>query len=268
MTSVMTVRLFFIGTGGGRFATIYQTRNTGGFLIEDGQRIHVDPGPGALTNLSRSGTDPALTDSIMISHCHPDHYSDAAVLVEGMTMGGIKRRGSLMGSRSVLEGINGLGPAVSTYHQSMVEDVRILEAGGEYEAAGMKVSATPTQHTDPSGVGMIFHTSEGDVSYVGDTHLREDVVKAHEGTRVLLLSVTRPSNARVQCHLCTEDAVRFVSEVSPDIAILTHMGVRMVQCGPDREASKIAEATGVRTVAARDLMDVRIGKVIRIRNVS
>ena len=72
----MDVRLVFIGTGGGRFATIYQTRSTGGFILDDGVRMHIDPGPGALTNMSKAGIDPALTESILISHCHPDHYSD------------------------------------------------------------------------------------------------------------------------------------------------------------------------------------------------
>ena len=41
------VRITFLGTGGGRFATIYQARATGGFYIEDGRNLHVDPGPGA-----------------------------------------------------------------------------------------------------------------------------------------------------------------------------------------------------------------------------
>ena len=44
------MKLQFLGTGGGRFATISQKRMTGGFRIDDmGKRnIHVDPGPGAL----------------------------------------------------------------------------------------------------------------------------------------------------------------------------------------------------------------------------
>ena len=70
----------FIGTSGGRFATISQVRGTGGVYIEDQIRIHLDPGPGALVTMSKMGMDPRLTDVIVVSHGHPDHYGDADVL--------------------------------------------------------------------------------------------------------------------------------------------------------------------------------------------
>ena len=258
----MAVQLLFLGTGGGRFATIYQTRSTGGFILRDACTLHVDPGPGALSNMSRAGVDPAATDAILISHCHPDHYSDGEVLVEGMTGGGIRKRGLLAGSESVLRGIEGMGPGVSQYHQSLLPSVEVIAPGSSMSVQGMQVDFTPTLHTDPSGVGMVFHTREGRISYVGDTHMRQDIVDAHHGCRVLMLSVTRPSNARVRCHLCTEDAMDFVEAVRPEVAVLTHMGVRMVQAGPEKEAAKISQETGVRTVAAQDLMLMRIGKRI------
>jgi len=75
----------FLGTGGGRFATVYQVRNTGGIYIEAGVNIHLDQGPGTIINLNRLGIDPARTDGVLVSHCHPDHYADAEVLIEGMT---------------------------------------------------------------------------------------------------------------------------------------------------------------------------------------
>ena len=98
----------FLGTGGGRFATIYQVRSTGGIYVNDGTRLHIDPGPSALMNLSRLSLDPARTDAVLISHCHPDHYADAEMLIEGMTKGGFKRSGTLVGSESVLRWIDRL----------------------------------------------------------------------------------------------------------------------------------------------------------------
>lgn len=260
--------MVFIGTGGGRFATIYQTRSTGGFILDDGVRMHIDPGPGALTNMSKAGIDPALTEAILISHCHPDHYSDGEVLIEGMTLGGIKKRGLIGGSESVMHGIDGIGPGISRYHQSMAQESTILKVGGSLSYRDLKVDFTPTLHTDPTGVGMVFHTSQGKISYVGDTHMKENVVQAHQGARVLLLSVTRPSKARVQCHLCTEDAIEFVEATQPEVAVLTHLGVRMIQAGPEKEADKIAAITGVRTVAARDLMEMTVGNEVSFREYS
>ncbi|MDH3366035.1 MAG: MBL fold metallo-hydrolase, partial [Thermoplasmata archaeon] len=93
------VRITFLGTGGGRFATIYQARATGGFYIEDGRNIHVDPGPGALVRMRSVGLDPMNTHAILISHCHPDHYMDAEILIEAMTEGGTRKQGVLEASR-------------------------------------------------------------------------------------------------------------------------------------------------------------------------
>ena len=64
----------------------------------------MDPGPGALTNMCQIGYDLRKTDAVVVSHCHPDHYSDAASVIEGMTYGGWVKRGSFYGTKSVIEG--------------------------------------------------------------------------------------------------------------------------------------------------------------------
>ena len=80
------MKLQFLGTGGGRFATISQKRMTGGFRIDDidGKNIHVDPGPGALVRTHQYGLNPRKLNLILISHCHTDHYTDAEVLIEAI----------------------------------------------------------------------------------------------------------------------------------------------------------------------------------------
>lgn len=258
------VSITFLGTGGGRFATIYQTRSTGGMLIEDIGRIHLDPGPGALTNMARLGMDPANTDAIVISHCHPDHYSDAEVLIEGMTRGGINTRGTLVGSVSVMDGSDGMRSAVSEYHMRLPERRLTMRPGDRIDVVGTPVSVTPTRHTDASGVGLIFHTSARDVSYMGDTNPSDTVTEAHKGSRVLILNVTRPFGARLRCHLCSEDVADIVETVKPEMTVLTHMGVKMVQEGPEEQARRIAEICGSKILAARDLMRLDINDSITV----
>jgi phosphoribosyl 1,2-cyclic phosphodiesterase len=257
--------LTFLGTGGGRFATIYQVRSTGGLYIYDKQRLHVDPGPSALWMMGRAGLDPAKTDVLLISHCHPDHYSDAEVLLEGMTRGGLKKRGMLVGSRSAIKGLEGFGPAVSAYHQSLVPEVRSVQAGDVVGIGAGEIKVTPSKHSDPSGVGFIIPTSDGAISYVSDTELDSSVVNAHAGSRVLILPLTRGRGARVPNHISTEDAVEFTRKVSPEIVLLTHFGAKLIRQGAGAEAEFIEKETGVRTVAADDLMTVRLGKKIVIK---
>ena len=127
------VRITFLGTGGGRFATVYQVRNTGGIYIEAEANIHLDPGPGAVINLNRLGVDPADTDGVLVSHCHPDHYADAEVLIEGMTRCNFSQRGLVAGSRSVIDGakdfaVNTLLPAALEYDEKQAVNLAAITA--------------------------------------------------------------------------------------------------------------------------------------------
>jgi phosphoribosyl 1,2-cyclic phosphodiesterase len=260
-------KLIFLGTGGGRFSTIYQIRSTGGLYVMDGVNMHIDPGPSAAHQMHRAKLDPAKTDAVLISHCHPDHYTDAEVMIEGMSRGGLKKRGTLLASRSVLEGLNMHGPAISSYHRSLLHSIEMAEPRGETMLGDVRVRFTSTKHNDPTGVGFILETSDGLVSYVSDTELDENVSRQQEGCRVLILPLTRPSEARIPNHLCTEDAIEFVREVRPEMAIMTHFGAKLIYAGADRQAAMIEKATGVRTVAAEDLMSVQLGRSVRVRRV-
>jgi phosphoribosyl 1,2-cyclic phosphodiesterase len=256
--------LTFLGTGGGRFATIYQIRSTGGLYLHDDVNIHIDPGPSALVNMARLKLDPAKTDAVMISHCHPDHYSDAEVLLEGMTRGGLKHRGWLVGSPSVIDGEGGHGPAISEYHRSLPEIVRSVSPGDSLEIGKVKVRIVPTKHSDLTGVGFSFDTSGGRIGYMSDTELSNEVVEAHRGSRIVILALTRPLNSRVPNHICTEDAAKIVRQLRPELALLTHFGAKLIFEGTEKQAKFIEAESGVRTVAAEDLMQVHIGKTIRI----
>ena len=88
------LELIFLGTGGGRFTTITQKWRTAGIrILSEEVNIHLDPGPGALIHSLNMGLNPQKIRAILVSHSHPDHYTDAEVLIEAMTQGTTKRRG-------------------------------------------------------------------------------------------------------------------------------------------------------------------------------
>lgn len=214
-------------------------------------------------NMRRLALDPAKTDAVLISHCHPDHYADAEMIIEGMTKGGFKHAGTLVGSVTALDGSNGFSPAVSGYHQSITSSVVRAVPGTSFEVKGMEIDATPTSHSDPTGVGFRFHTSNGIISYVGDTELCDSIVPAHRGCRVLILNLTRPLGSRVPKHLCTEDAAEIALALKPEVVLLTHLGMKLVHEGVKRQEEHIERVSGCRTLAAEDLMTVQVGKTIR-----
>lgn len=249
--------LIFLGTGGGRFATISQVRATGGlYLLSDSARIHIDPGPGSLIRLKECGLDPTKTHAIIVTHCHPDHYNDAEVLVEAMTHGCKKRRGLLAASESVLNGYDGLGPGISKYHASKPAEVRTLKAGDTLAMDNIQMKATLTFHSDPTAIGLRITSKDGVISMTGDTALKEEIFKEHLDCDALVLSITRPLKSRIPHHLSTEDAAALVEVVRPKMAVLTHFGMRFVGANPEAQANWVEKQTGVRTISAWDRMSL------------
>ncbi|MCU0800070.1 MAG: MBL fold metallo-hydrolase [Candidatus Thermoplasmatota archaeon] len=253
-------RLVFLGTGGGRFVTLMQERCTGGMYLEDRARINIDPGPGALLAMRKYGLDPTATDALLISHCHPDHYASAEMLIEGMVMGKKGRSGTLIAPRSVIKGGPKIGPAVSKYHLQKLQEVRTVQQGQEFNIGPMVGTATPSLHSDPDAVGFRLRTEHGDISYVADTEMREEVIAAHKGARVLILANTRPLHARIPNHLSTEDSGVIAQKVKPEVCILTHLGRKVLRDGPQKQAEWVKNRSGVNCLAARDGMAVLLGE--------
>jgi phosphoribosyl 1,2-cyclic phosphodiesterase len=258
-------RLTLLGTGGGRFTTMTQERATGGVYLEDGVSLHIDPGPGSLVMMKRARLDPMRTDSILVSHCHVDHYTDTEVLLEAMTNGTRTPRGLLAGSVSVLEGDGTIGPAISAYHRSVVGEAHALAPGDVVEVGHVKVTATPAFHSDPTTVGFRIGTTNGEVGYVPDTALDDEVIEANRGVRVLVVPLTRPLRARIDHHLCTEDAADLVAGVGPELAVLNHLGLKLLREDPEMQAEWITKKSGIETVVGQDLMRIRLTEHITIK---
>lgn len=257
--------LTFLGTGGGRFTTLFQERATGGLYLEDGPtRLHIDPGPGSLNQLHRAGKDPRETTGVLVTHRHLDHCNDANLVIEGMTRGGTEERGFLAGSVSVLEGLNGEPPIITPRHRGLVTDYEVARAGESARVSGTRVEFLETEHRDPTNVGFKLHTDGGVVSYFTDTVVREDLLDQLEGSRAIVLGVTRPKGARIPDHLSTEDAVDVAERYEPDVLVLTHLGLKLLRQGAELEAEHVQRQTGVRTVAARDLTRVALDEDVHV----
>lgn len=259
--------IVFLGTGGGRFTTITQKRRTAGIrILGENLNLHLDPGPGALVHSISEGLDPQKLNAILVSHSHPDHYTDAEVLIEAMTRGMTKKRGVLAASKSVLEGNSVCEPSISKYHQQMVEQVVEAVPGTRFQVADLTVSATRARHTDPDAVGFRFETREyGDFAYTSDTQYFEGIGKHYEGVRLLMLCVMRPAGKPWEGHMTTEDAIKIVEATNPEQAVLTHLGMQMIFHGPASEAKLIEEKTGTPTVAATDSMRILFGEKIEAK---
>ena len=261
------LRLHMLGTGGGRFTMITQLRRTAGIrVVHGGTDVHIDPGPGALVYSTWARLSPQRLDGVIVTHCHPDHYTDGEVLVEAMTHGTQDKRGVLAASRSVLQGGDDHDASVSRYHQDLVKEIYQLGDDASFRVDDLLFRSVEARHSDPDTFGLKVDVPEiGSIGYTSDTAPFEGLGEAYRGCRLLVLCVLRPRGKPLRYHLCTDDALKLLQEVRPGLAVLTHFGMSMLNAGPEEEASYLEAETGVPTVSARDGMTITLGDGIEVR---
>ncbi|WP_297435480.1 MBL fold metallo-hydrolase [Thermococcus sp.] len=256
------IEITFLGSGGGRFITITQFRSTGGFHIRASRNLYVDPGPGALVRSWRYKLDPRRLDAIFVSHRHVDHCNDLEVMIEAMTGGALKRRGTLIASKSVVYGDETHTPAVSGYHIDVLEGVHTPEPGNKISLGTEELLITPCRHSDPTTIGFRMKTAFGDISYIPDTAYFEDLVRWHDGSRVLIAAITRPRDMGIPYHMSTDDAVEMLKNMrrKPEVLIMNHIGMKMHFANPYKEAKYLETVTGVKTYIAKEGFRVMVKK--------
>jgi phosphoribosyl 1,2-cyclic phosphodiesterase len=266
MSSIHDLTLDFLGTGGGRFVMVTQRRRTAGIRISQHDiKIHVDPGPGALVFSNWAGINPTLLDGVIITHCHPDHYSDAEVFIEAMTRGTRAKRGLLAATKSVLQGAQDIGPSISKYHQGIVRDLVELYKGTNFNVGGLEFTATEAKHSDPFSVGFRVTTNCGNIGYTSDTGYFEGLSDSYKDLRLLILCAMWPRNNPIKIHLNTDEALDLINEAKPGACILTHFGMRMLNAGPEKEAEYLSKQANIPVYAAIDGMRVTLNEEIILK---
>ena len=197
------------------------------------------------------GFDPRNLSGVIVTHSHTDHYNDAEVLIEAMTRGMTKSIGTIVGSESVLNGYDKWGPCISSYHQTKPDKI-VLKPDEYQQLNNTKIKGTKTEHGDPTGTGFQIDFRGFKISYTSDTAYFDGLAEEHKGSDILIASVLRPGNKSINGHMCTGDFINLINEVKPQVAVMTHLGLKMISANPVTEAKKVSKQTGVKTIAAFD----------------
>ena len=238
-------QITFLGNAGGRMATYSQLGPTGGFVIQDKITFHVDPGPGALLLAYKHKLDPRLFDGVIVSHCHPDHYNDAEILIEAITEGCKAKRGFLVAPKSVISGNEHFDSPISSYHRDHLDHLYAMDSGDIISIQGIQITATKSFHNDSDAIGFKFKFQNDVISYISDTEYFPELASYHGGADILILTLTRPDNLKLRGHMCTNEAINLIQEIGPKKVILTHFGMRMFEANPETQARLIENETGV-----------------------
>ena len=255
------LELIFLGTGGGRIVMTTQMRWTGGIVLRGNDtQIHLDPGPGALIRALDLGINPQKTEAIIVTHTHLDHYGDCQILMEAMAGGATKKGGILLGSSSALVGDEQYSRIISKYHEGLLEEKQVLTPGSSFSIKGIKITATPAYHSDPSTIGLVIEEEENGVriGYTSDTAYNQSLPIFYKNCELFILCCLRPFGKPWKGHLSTDEAIPFVEEVKPSLTVLTHFGAAFLKANPEKQAKIVEEKTGVKTLAATDGMSIKL----------
>ncbi|HIH78398.1 MAG TPA: MBL fold metallo-hydrolase [Halobacteria archaeon] len=256
----------FLGTGGSRFVVAKQLRSSGGVFIKyNGLNIILDPGPGTLVrcNKSKPPIDVTKLDAILLSHLHIDHSNDVNILIDGMTVGGFKRRGVLFAPEDSLKGDCCV---VLNYLRSFLTRIEILKERSKYTIGSLESEklcfSTSIRHNHPvETYGLIFDMHGLKVSFMVDTKYFPGLIDCYKGSDILVINVTRRTPSSGIMHLSIEDVKEILKGIKPKKAILTHFGMTMLKAQPAIVAKDLTDELGIEVIAARDGMSINIDDV-------
>jgi phosphoribosyl 1,2-cyclic phosphodiesterase len=218
----------------------------------------LDPGPGSLVQATKRKLDATKLDAVVLSHKHLDHSGDINIMIEGMTDGGTKKRGTVFAPSDALDE----EPVIFRYLRSYPRDIQLLTEGGSYKVNDVSFK-TPIRHKHPvETYGFVFQTPRHTFSWITDTRYFEDLARHYEGDLVIINIVRLNPGAPID-HLSLPEARSVIEELRPKIAILTHFGMTMWRAKPWELAEKLTQETGITVIAARDGMKFDLARLER-----
>ncbi len=241
----------FLGTAGARIVVARQLRSSAGIWLSlDGSNIYIDPGPGALAKCfaARPKLDPMDLDAILLSHNHLDHAGDVNAMIEAMTLGGHKKKGTVFAPISAFEG----DPIILKYVRKYLDKTTVLKEKGKYKVGSVSFE-TPVKHVHGiETFGFKFKGKGATLSYISDTRFFDDMHRYYKSD-ILIISVLKDKPSNLD-HLCVDDVEKILKEIRPKTAILTHFGRFMLDAGPEKMAARLSRDCNTRVIAARDGM--------------
>ncbi len=267
-------RVIFLGTGGGKNVMARQAMRTGGIFIElktkddikssnTSVRFIIDPGPGSLVHAASKKMEPENWDGVLLSHLHPDHSTDANAIIDCIAAN--KKKPFLAAEEHCLKPKDDYYPCISKFHQK-VSDVFAMKANRKISINGLKITAVRSDHYVPT-IGFIIKSQSCRIGYASDGTYYKGQEKNFEGCDLLILNVLVPKGeaAKKKWHMSVDEAIELVSKIKkkPRLLIIQHFSFWMLRANVYAQAEIIEKATGVKTMAAGDFMEVDLNKFYR-----
>lgn len=268
---IFIMEILFLGTGGGRFTTIKQLRKTGGMILKGKKFLmHIDPGPGALINAIENGINHRNVKYLLVTHGHTDQANDVRVIIEAMTDGCTHKRGILIASKSVLYGYEDeeikIERWISDYHEKSLEKVIQLKDKEVIRTEDFELIPIRVKHNDPETYGFKINADGEKIGFITDSEFFPELIEFFKDCRYLVINCLRPHNVKWKGHMTTEDALKIIEDVEPEMAVLQHFGMAMIKASISKEEKwlKNKYKGNCEIIFARDYQRINFRKEINL----
>jgi ribonuclease BN (tRNA processing enzyme) len=227
------IQITILGAGG---AIPTPTHTPAAYWVTvDGTGLLMDPGPGALVRLVKSGAGPVGVDDIdrvLLTHLHPDHSLDLVALLFALHSPVLESTAPLHlcgphGLQELLEKLRGI---YGSWLEPRNRELVVEEIGPEQKLASPPwpevrsfAANHPKDRLSRQALGYRFTDREGRVAvFSGDTGPSPALEEAARGADLLVVECSTPDHLAIAGHLSPAQVAALCAVARPGHTILTH----------------------------------------------
>lgn len=228
------IKFHILGAGG---AVPTPTHNPASYwVIVDGHPILLDPGPGSLVRLVKSGSAPKGIDDIdlvFLTHLHPDHSADLVHLLFALHSPVPTRQDpvTLYGPPGLASLLKKLKEIYGSWLEPRKRRLVINEIDPELEEIPLPTggSVQPFKVNHPQDrlslfcLGYRFTDAEGHTAvFSGDTEPCVELNQAAAAADLLVVECSTPDHLATKGHMTVTQVAELCAAAQPKLTVLTH----------------------------------------------
>lgn len=188
-----------------------------GYLVQSGSTsVWLDAGTGTLANLQKH-VDIDTLDGIVLSHAHPDHWTDVCVYHHLVRYYRVRERVEVYSPRRVLDLVQSVNGDVSPLHWHVVDETSTAKIGG------ISVSFSRTDHPRET-LAVRLEGLGAAVAYSADTGPAWSMRSLGDGIGLAIVEATLdPEHEGVTQHLSARQAGSMAEDAGARALLLTHI---------------------------------------------